>query len=67
VLLRLTRLGLRLIKGMLLADEAGNNIGVFFIKVNRCKEETVGDKVVKPRWLNTSNSPVCIRKHITNG
>jgi len=30
VLLRLTRLGLRLMKGMLLAHEAGNDIGIFF-------------------------------------
>ena len=30
VLLRLTRLGLRLMKRMLLADEASNDVGVFF-------------------------------------
>ena len=30
VFLRLTRLGLRLVKGMLLAEEAGNDIGVFY-------------------------------------
>jgi hypothetical protein len=36
-------------KRMLLADEAGNDFGIFFHTVNGWKEETVGERVVKPR------------------
>ena len=66
VFLRLTQPGLSLVKGMLLADEANNDIGFFVIKFNGCAEETVVGRAAKPTWFEVSRFPARIRSYITN-